>query len=697
MRIKQFALYLLFFSSFYSIMAQDMQQGFAYLESGNYKDAKVFFEKVLQEYPENKTAKLCYGRAVGLLGDSEEAIQIFTDLRSKYPDDFEIKLNYAESLLWDRQFEVAETFYEGLVQENPKSFAGVLGYANTLSNLKKYTKALEWVNKALQLSPGNANALTSRKFVRLGYAFTLSQNKQYTEALQLLDENLKDFPEDKDTLLNKANIFLITNQLTEAEQVYQQIATTPRDSIVAFNGLSLVANKQHKPKKALALVELSREKVASYKKDDPLWLATQERYVQALLWNQKYKKAKGELSNLKSGFPDNNKVSSLEATYGMYTSNFGISLDRYSAILSNEASSFDGNLGIANAYRASGNDMKAYEYAFKTLYYYPKQPDAEKLIKTLKISHTPFVEQKTAYTFDNGDNEAFSAGVAVEVPFSARFKTMFRYTYRKTENTRTEVEATSNDVSLGMSYKLSGRVSFLGNIGINNSEAITTDFTQLTAEAVVQTKPFKLQSLDVGYKRELQNFNADLINREIVMNNYFANYNLGTNFRLGWYTQYIYTTQTDDNVRNLLFTSLYYNVLKRPGVKVGANYQYISFKDQVPEIYFSPGTFHLGEVFAELVSNAENDLFYSLSAALGKQFVDDEDASTTFRAEGKLGYRFTDRFKANLYGKYSNIASATAAGFEFTEFGFVLKWYFLKKPLFDKNIMKLKKNSESDN
>ena len=697
MRIKQFALYLLFFSSVYSIMAQDMQQGFAYLESGNYKDAKVFFEKVLQEYPENKTAKLCYGRAVGLLGDSEEAIQIFTDLKSRYPDDFEIKLNYAESLLWDRQFEVAETFYEGLVQENSKSFAGVLGYANTLSNLKKYTKALEWVNKALQLSPGNANALTSRKFIRLGYAFTLSQNKQYTEALQLLDENLKDFPGDKDTLLNKANIFLITNQLTEAEQVYQQIATTSRDSIVAFNGLSLVANKQHKTKKALALAEVSREKVASYKKDDPLWLATQERYVQALLWNQKYKKAKAALSNLKSGFPDNNKVSSLEATYGMYTSNFGISLDRYSTILGNEASSFDGNLGIANAYRASGNDMKAYEYAFKTLYYYPKQPDAEKLIKTLKISHTPFVEQKTAYTFDNGDNKAFSADVAVEVPFSARFKTMFRYTYRKTENTRTEVEATSNDVSLGMSYKLSGRISLLGNIGINNSEAITTDFTQLTAEAVVQTKPFKLQSLDVGYKRELQNFNADLINREIVMNNYFANYNLGTNFRLGWYTQYIYTTQTDDNVRNLLFTSLYYNVLKRPGVKVGANYQYISFKDQVPEIYFSPGTFHLGEVFAEVVSNAESDWIYSLSAALGEQFVDDEDASTTFRAEGKLGYRFTDRFRANLYGKYSNIASATAAGFEFTEFGFVLKWYFLKKPLFDKQIMKLKKNSESNN
>ena len=95
-------------------------------------------------------------------------------------------------------------------------------------------------------------------------------------------------------------------------------------------------------------------------------LSTYERYIQALLWNQKYKLARAQIKRLKSKFPDENRVFSLEATYGMYTSNFGISLDRYQSILKKETSSFDGNLGIANAYRASGNDMKAYEYAFAT-------------------------------------------------------------------------------------------------------------------------------------------------------------------------------------------------------------------------------------------------------------------------------------------------------------------------------------------
>ncbi|MFC5048862.1 hypothetical protein [Aquimarina hainanensis] len=51
----------------------------------------------------------------------------------------------------------------------------------------------------------------------------------------------------------------------------------------------------------------------------------------------------------------------------------------------------------------------------------------------------------------------------------------------------------------------------------------------------------------------------------------------------------------------------------------------------------------------------------------------------------------------HAYGKYSNIASSTAAGFEYSEVGVVLRWYFLKKPVFDKRIRVLKTevNAES--
>lgn len=695
MSLKTFFLTFLFLFSLSFLSAQDMQEGFGYLETGKYDKAKSFFNAILEQYPTNRTALLCYGRSVGLLGDSQKAVSIFTALKKDYPNDFEIKLNYAEALLWDKQFIDAEKFYEKLIQEDNTSFPAVLGYANTLSNLKKYKKALEIVNKALTLQKGNPNALLSRKYIRLGYANMLAQDKKYKEAIGLLDQNLIDFPKDKDTLLNKANIYLVTNNLEEAEKAYTDLAINKEDSIISLNGKALVAHKKSKEKKALEIASTAKEKVVSFKDNENLYLSTQERYIQALLWNRKFKTANNEIDKLQLEY-SNNRISALQATHGMYTSNFKTSLESYTSILEKDKSSFDGNLGIANAYRAVGEDMKSYTYAFKTLKYYPKQQDAEKLIKTLKKSHTPFIEKKTAFTFDNGDNEAFMVHLKSEIPLSAKLTTEFQYDYRTTKNTISKNEATSNDFWLGLLYKFNGRLSLQSKVGITNANAFTNDYTEFLAEVTLKTKPFKLQNLDIGYKRELQNFNADLLNREIVMNNYFLNYNLSTNFNLGWYTQYIYTPQTDDNIRNLLFSSLYYTFLQKPIIKGGINYQYLSFKEQVPVIYFSPGQFNLGEIFLEVVSDAEKKWFYNASAALGRQFVEEDPGSSTFRAEGKFGYQFSERFKANLYGKYSNIASATAAGFEYTELGFQLQWYFLSKPIFDKKIQELQNNEEAN-
>ena len=76
-------------------LSQNMEEGFAYLETGKYKKAATFFNKIIAIYPKNKTAEICYGRALGLSGKAKVAVLIFSDLLKKYPQDFEIKLNYA--------------------------------------------------------------------------------------------------------------------------------------------------------------------------------------------------------------------------------------------------------------------------------------------------------------------------------------------------------------------------------------------------------------------------------------------------------------------------------------------------------------------------------------------------------------------------------------------------------------------------
>ena len=674
---------LLLFST--AAISQNMNEGFQMLETGKFDKAEMFFENTLKDYPNNKTANLCYGRAVGLNGNAVKAIGIFTDLLKEYPNDLEIELNYAESLLWGKQFEKAKEYYTTLVEKNPTNFAALLGFANTFSNLKEYKNALTYVNKALEVSPKNPNAMISKKYIRLGYANEHVQNQKYKEAISFLNENLFDFPNDKETLLNKVNIYLQTKETENAKEIYKQLATNPKDSLLALNGLSLVSHIAEKDKDAL---EISKKAMSEYKKvnDSVLTKQTLERFTQALIWNRKFKEAESQITNLVSEYGEENWILSLRATLGMYRSDFKETIADYKQILKKDSLSFDGNLGSTNAYFANGEIKKAYSGVFKTLSIFKNQKDAKGFLKKLNKNYTPYIEEKVSYTFDNGDNKAYSTNTMVSLPVNTNLSFTANYQYRKTENTVTNNSATSNNFSLGLAYKLHSKITFNAKAGISSADSYSKDYKQFLAEAFFKVQPFKLQDLEIGYKRDVQNFNADLVNEEISADNLFINYNISTNFKLGWFTQYFYTSQSDENVRNLLFTSLYYNFTSKPAFKGGVNFQYITFKNQVPTVYFSPEKFKAVEVFIDLLKDEKitepKGVYYGLNAATGFQFIENQEKQSTYRIQAKIGYKFSDRLLANAYGTRSNIASATAAGFTFTEVGFRLKWYLTRKPIF---------------
>ena len=664
-----------------------MNEGFTYLETGKYKQAETFFENILITYPKNKTAKLCYGRALGLNGNGERATTIFINLLERYPQDFEIKLNYAESLLWNENYNKAKDYYKNLLEENPNSFPALLGYANTLSNLKFFNEALEFIDKALLTSPGNLNALTSKKYINLGYANQYVQNGDYKAALKLLLKNLQLFKKDIETLQNIANVYLISSDFSKAEATYKTIGISPQNKLTSLNSLALVSHLKGKNKKAL---EISSKAInyISNKTSESLLQQTKERYAQALIWNRKYKKADILIQKLNNEYPNKNWVLSLRASLNIYKSNFEKSINDYNRILKNDTTSFDGNLGKANALKASGYFIESYKSAENTLKFYKNQKDAVNFIKKLDKSFTPFVVAESSYSFDNGNNKAYSYKATSEFSFSTKFKLLGSYNYRTTSNSLSGLKATSNNVLGGVSYQLLHNIKLKSLIGLASSKTETNTFNQLVADISLLTKPFKLQNLELGYKREIQNFNAALLAENIVQNNYLINYSLNTNFRLGWFTQYYYTTQNDTNTRNLIFTSLYYNILEKPSLKAGVNYQNISFKNQVPTIYFSPSKFNAYEVFFNIIKDEnitkENEWFYELTAASGFQYIENSKKQRTYRIQSKLGYKFSERSILTLYGSKSNIASATAAGFTFTEIGLRFKWFIVHKPFFRK-------------
>lgn len=668
------------------ICAQDnMEGGFQLLETGNFEAAESFFDSYLESHPGNRTAQICYGRAVGLSGEPKKSIAIFTELREEYPEDLEVQINYNESFLWDNQFEAAKPLYVALVQSYPQNFGALLGLANTLSNLKEYKAATEWVNKALLLKPKNESAKISRKYILLGYANEFVNKQEYEYGKNLLEEVFIDFPEDKDALLNLANLYLITKNIDSAKITYQRLATSPKDSITALNGIALAEHIGGNDKESLRIADIAKSKLIRFN-DTLLTKKTLDRYVHALIWNRKFKAAKHQIDSLEKRYPNQNWIITLMASLGMYTGDFKNSLSNYNALLEKDSTSFDGNLGKANALFASDRPLAAYRAAYKTLDIYENQIDAEGFIAKLNAIYNPAIEVQSVYTFDNGNNTAFTTTASSGLPLSTKFVTTISYQNRTTENSVTLNKANSNILLVGIHYKLLPKVNIKTVFGLNNSRIMETSYTQPVMDFRLQLQPLKLQNLELGYLREIQNFNADLIEREIVMNHYGLNYNLGTNFNLGWYSQLMYTQQTDNNSRNLLFSSLYYNVLRKPAFKVGANYQFISFKEQVPDIYFSPAAYHAFELFTDIRGTISKKTNYMFSGAAGYQKVEKDKPTPTFRAEGFLQHQFSKRFSAFLYGKYSNIASATASGFEFTELGMRLRWSLSKKPLFQKKI-----------
>ena len=112
------------------------------LESGEYHDAKSFFQEVLEKNSENKTANICFGRALGLSGSPAEALALFYQLSERHPGDQEVNLNLAEAYLWNDNASEASQLYSAIIDSDPSSVSGHIGLANSQAKMRDYKAAL---------------------------------------------------------------------------------------------------------------------------------------------------------------------------------------------------------------------------------------------------------------------------------------------------------------------------------------------------------------------------------------------------------------------------------------------------------------------------------------------------------------------------------------------------------------------------
>jgi tetratricopeptide (TPR) repeat protein len=667
--MKRFWFLLLFACQ--TLNAQDFEKGYRMLEAGKFAEGAAFFKSYLQNQDAtNRTALLCYGRGIGLSDSPTAAQGIFKQLLQRFPNDLEVRLNWIESLMWNKQFDDARAEYEQLLAQYPTNFAALLGCANALSSLGLFEDALAMVQRAQIVDNQNSNIAITRKYARLGWANQLAQRQQYTKAVGLLESILVDFPQDNDATFLKGQVMTFQENYETATSLFKKLLNTPKQTDALLQ-LSYLAFMQKDPKKALLLAEKAHNTATATEK-----IRTALAKINALGWNNRFAEAFAELKKIEKQQPKNSEITILKARLSVWGKHYERGVSYYKQALKQNPRSFDANLGFADVKHAQGMDDVAYQYANRTLKLFPQQADAERFIEKLNLMHAPSVESHVFVSEDNGKNTSVNYSLQAGLDLHPRFRLLASYRQRTVGNANEAQQAKAQTFVVGFTAKPFPFLKIDAEIG-NSSNQSTLQKSQAVAyQIATEWRLGAWQQLTLKHNQEAQTFTAGLINYKLFYKNYIANYSLNTPLRIGFYGQAIHSIFTDNNQRDLFFTSLYYDFSVQPVIKAGINYQYMTFKQRLPRVYFSPFRYHGVELFvqAENLTMPKQRLLYQVVAAIGKQKIENENPQSTYRLNASIGYRYKKSMEGLLYVSRSNSATTTALGYTYNELGMRVKW-----------------------
>ncbi len=658
---------------------QDFKPGFNFLETGQFSKAKSFFEDALKEYPENLTAKICFARALGLSDAPAEANNFLAQLAQENPDNLEVRLNYAESFLWAGNFEDGLEYYLTLYKDHSENFLVNLGLANTYSNLKEYKAANTFILDALDIDPENASALNSLKYIRLGWAYQNQLNGDFATAESLLLANSNRFPDDPEVLESLANLRIQQKQPLKAKKVLEQLIALDSNRCTAWLTYSVALNELNRPKRARDI--LKKVKKQGICKQDSARFAA--RWIQSLLWTQKFKEAEAAIGAYSTTFTKQ-QANQLRGALAMYRADLNTAEKVYTD--NGQDSVLYLKMGLANVYYAQKQYGKSVELIADIDSANQQVLSQSPLPQRIKNDLYPTLKTAYAFAYDNGENFSNTVTNDIAVPLSYRTTITAGYSYRHVNSKNINVRGNLNAARLQLHYRFFKQNS--ASLGL--SQAATQDINPANFKATLwdfrlKLRPFRKNQTEVGVFREIQDYNYSLVAAQIINVQYFVNHNISTDFGLGWYNQYFFTSQSDNNERNLWFSSLYYLFRENPTVKAGINYQTMRYNEQRPELYFSPSRYFTYEGFAEVLKEQkplESGFEYQLNVAVGQQRINNSELQATYRVQARVGYSFRGVFQCSLNGLKSNIAATTIAGFTFTQVGLSLLWKPLKKYAF---------------
>ena len=206
--------------------------GLAAAGEGLHADAIAHFERALEKSPEDARVLFALGNTAAAIGRAEAAENFFRRVLTQDPDRLEALVNYGELLRGQGRTDETIALIKPALERNPAAAELWLTGGAVLRESGNTKMAEIFYSEALRLSPGSVAALGN-----LGEL--LANRGAMAEALDLYETALAREPENPQTRLDRAFLFLMKGDLDQGWHDYEYRLHIKEQAIIADHGLPL--------------------------------------------------------------------------------------------------------------------------------------------------------------------------------------------------------------------------------------------------------------------------------------------------------------------------------------------------------------------------------------------------------------------------------------------------------------------------
>ena len=173
-----------------------IQKGFSFHQQGRFKEAQVFYEKVLKIQADQFDALQLLGMLLAQTGQFSKAVNTLTKALRINPNNADCYSNIGNALKELKRFDEAILNFDQAVRINPNFALAFFNRGVTLQEIKRFEEALESYDRAIHIHSSYSEAYSNRGVI-------FQELKRFDEALESYDRAIR---------LNSDNAFLHYNR-----------------------------------------------------------------------------------------------------------------------------------------------------------------------------------------------------------------------------------------------------------------------------------------------------------------------------------------------------------------------------------------------------------------------------------------------------------------------------------------------------